>query len=994
MFRYVLFAAIFLMFLSCGETDPISNYQIYNIELTSPVKASTYSASEQLTVEWISNMPANSVVVFELLHNTTVIKRLTITPTPGKYSFKQALSDVTVSDSTYSVRICSATDNSIIAASGFFSITLTNNNTNKVYEPNDTRNTATPVKISDNQLHSISLSDVDWFAIPVTAADSVELSINTIYGTAFNYYWASELRAGTALKTFNGSTKFTKTISGVNDTLFVCVSKDIPAGVTIVGPKSNEHDYYVTLRDLRDQSLGTLETNLQAKVYNECDTINIVVKNSLTGTLYLYRDNPSYKILVETFQGKAVSYVIPKYTTSGSYYFAFEPTGSTTDLISVVFSINGTSVNDIYEDDNNFNKAKNLLTGSSQLRTMSVNDTDYIKITTVRYRDTRISITTPDSITAYTAIIKPGYIGVDNDLRPTKTATGYSFLVNSASDTIGLMLWRPKNAVIKNIEYTVSAEAVEKQTGIILGTVPLKTTYQFGDTISLKTSHTDDFVNDFSFELYSGNTKIVTICEKDYDLDWPIPYNLAGGEYQIKVKALDCSYPDSTFTTPFTVTSAMVNDISNEPNNDSVHAKVLTSFNIPLDATLLYGDTDWFSFPVDKIHRYSLRVASRDSLSKVDVELDVPGWITNYTSGDKVIYNVAGNVFVKIFAKSATNGGNYTLLVNRFANDSMLIFSKPIAGKEYKAGDTIIHSITNTHLLDDDMKVYLYKGNKKLLDLEEYEQRDTIGEEIIIPEGHMSGNDYYFKVVANEDTAIHSTSPLFTIKGVEADSYEPNNSKDSATLLSASFLEGVSITGTLHTIMYNGSIRVETKKDVDWYGVKLPPNTTKIIQSVGAKFSSSGRDTGFYKAISNTSATEAVINFSISSNSGEYTLTVIDDAEPDNTKETAVSLPATMVNSTDTLYRHFIDEDDIDWYSITLPIGSYSVNTKMINPSLESYDEVNITAYIGDTELGSGTDKVDFVLDAEATVFLEYEPRIFWSDAGVIRYSTVIKTVP
>gem|GEM_PF-3440012 len=1000
MFRYIIFAAIFLFLLSCSNTDPVGNNPVYSIELVSPKKGDIYVSSKKLPVEWMNNMAQSSDVVFELLYNTTVVTRTPLTSTPGRFSFEQALSGVIVSDSTYSVRISSATDGIIIASSGLFSITVEKSNTNNTYEPNDTRNTATLVKVGDNQLHGISISDDDWFAIAVTATDSVELMISTYYGTAFYPYWASELRSGTALETYNGATKFTKTISGVTDTLFVRVTKNIPSWSKITGPSSNEHDYYVTLRDFRDQSLGTLETNLVAKTYKEGDTINMVVKNSLDGTLYLYRDESSYKVLVKTFDGKAVSYVIPKYTTSGSYYFQFEPNGSTTDLTSVIFSIVGTSVKDIYEDDNKMNSAKILRTGESQKRTLTADDDDYIKIPTVKYRDTRILITTPDSITAYTAIVQGTFVEIDNDLRPAKTATGYSFLVEyPAPDTIGLILWRPDNRVISNVEYTVSANAVEKQTGIILDTVPLKTKYQFADTISLNPSHTDAFVNDFRFELYSGDTRVATISEKDNDVDWVIPYNLAGGEYQIKITVLDGNYPDSTFTTPFTVVSAMVNDIVNEPNNDSVTAKVLTQFNSPIDGTLLYGDIDWFSFPVDKKHRYSLSVTPADSSSKVDVELDVPNWIMTYSSGEQTIYNVEGNVFVKIYTKSTNRGGNYILQVKRFTNDSLLIFSKPKAGTEYKGGDTLIHSIENTYLLEsnvfsDDIKVYLCKGNKQLVQLDEYKRNATIGEKIIIPKGHLSGNDYCFKAVANEDSGIHATSSFFTIIGVEADSYEPNNSKDSAALLPASFLSGVPVAGTLHKTMYNGSFDIETKLDVDWYGVTLPPKTTIVVQSEGAKISPTDRGTGFLKEISNTGATEAVINFSISSDSSKYTLTVIDDVEPNDSKETAVSLPATMINSSDTLYRYFTNDSDIDWYSISLAKGSYSITTKLIDASNEGHDEADITAYAGDTEFASGTDSVEFVLDADTNVLLKYEPNIFWSDAGVTKYSIAIKTVP
>lgn len=1000
MLRCILFTTMFLIVVSCSNTDPVGIDSAYRIELVSPKEGGTYTASEPLPVEWTNNMPASSKVVFELLHGTTIVTKSILTSTPGKVSIMQSLSDVTISDSTYSVRIYSQSDNAIIASSGHFSITVKNSTTNTTYEPNDTRKTATRVKVGDNQLHTISLSDDDWFAIPVTATDSVELMIATYYATAFYTCWASEVSSGIAPETYYGGTNFTKVISGVTDTLFVRVTKQIPSWSKITGPSSNEHDYYVTVRDLRDQSQGTLETNLKAKSYQSGDTIHMVVNNSLDGTLYLYRDASTYQVRVETFDGKAVSYIIPKYITSGSYYFQFEPRGGTEDLTSVIFSIVGTSVDDVYEDDDNMKTAKILRTGESQQRTLTADDHDYIKIPTVKNRDIRITIVTPDSITAYTATVQGSFVEIDNDLRPVKTATGYQFLVKYSSlDTIGLILWRPDKAVISEIGYTVTAEALEKQTNIILDKEPLKTEYRPGDTISLNPEYTTPFVNQFRFELYSGDTRIATISEKDSDMDWVIPFSLAGGKYQIKITAIGSNYPDSTFTPSFTVVSAVVNDDVNEPNNDSTTATVITQFNTPLNGTALYGDIDWFSFPLDKNHRYSLSVTPRDSLSKVNVNLNVPGWILNYNGPEQIIPNVAGNVFVKIYAASAGKGGSYTLLVKRFAKDSLLIFSKPEKGTVYKAGDTLIHSIKNTNWLEanafgEDVEVYLYKGNKQMVQLKKYEIKDTIGEKIIIPAGHLSGNDYYFKAVAYEDSGIHSTSPFFTITGAEADSYEPNNSKDSATLLPASFLNGISIAGTLHQTLTNGTFNLETTSDVDWFGISLAPKTTVIVQSKGVKISTTDRGTGFLKAISNTSTKEAVINFSMAPGSGEYTLTALDDMEPNNTRETSVALPVKMVNSSDTLYRHFIDDDDVDWYSIELGAGSYSVTTKLIDASNESYDETNITAYVGNTKLNSGTDSVKIVMDTDTTVFLEYVPKIFWSDAGVTRYSIVIKTIP
>ena len=1000
MLRYMLFATIFLIVMSCNNTDPVGTSSAYSIELVTPKKGDTYSTSESLPIEWINSMPASSKIVFELLHNTTIITKSILTSTPGKVIIEQTLSDVTISDSTYSVRIYSQSDNSIIASSGHFSITVKNSTTNIAYEPNNTCATATRVKVGDNQLHTISLTDDDWFAIPVTATDSVELMIATYYGTAFYPYWASELRSGTALETYHGVTNFTKIISGVNDTLFVRVTKQIPSWSKIIGPSSNAHEYYVTLRDLRNQSLGILETNLKAKSYKSGDTIHMVVNNSLDGTLYLYRDASTYKVRVETFDGKAVSYIIPKYITSGSYYFQFEPRSGAENLTSVVFSIVGTSVNDVYEDDGNMNIAKILRTGESQQRTLPADDHDYIKIPTVKNRDIRITIVTPDSITAYTANIQGLNVTIDNEFRPTKTSTGYQFLKKYSSlDSIGLILWRPDRAVISEVGYTVTAEALDKKTNIILDTKSLKTEYHHGDTISLNPDYTDPFVSQFRFELYSGDTRVATINEKTSNINWVIPFSLTGGKYQIKITAIGSNYPDSTFTPSFTVVSAVVNDDFNEPNNDSTTATVITQFNTPLNGTALYGDFDWFSFPVDKNHRYSLSVTPRDSLSKVDVKLSVPGWILNYNGQEQIIPNVAGNVLVKIYAASAGKGGSYTLLVKRFAKDSLLIFSKPANGTVYKAGDTLIHSIKNTNWLEanafgEDVKVYLYKGNKQLVQLKKYEIKDTIGEKIIIPAGHLSGNDYYFKAVSYVDSSIHSTSPLFTITGVVADSYEPNNSKDSSTLLPASFLKGVSIAGTLHQTLTNGTFDLGTTSDVDWFGISLAPNTTVIVQSKGVKISTNDRSKGFLKAISNTGTKEAVINFSMASGSGEYTLTALDDVEPNNTKETSVALPANMVNSSDTLYRHFIDDRDDDWYSIDFKAGSYSVTTKVIDPTNESWDAANITAWVGNTKLNSGTDSVKVTVATDTTVFLDYAPHIFWSDAGVTRYSIVIKTAP
>jgi hypothetical protein len=75
-----------------------------------------------------------------------------------------------------------------------------------------------------------------------------------------------------------------------------------------------------------------------------------------------------------------------------------------------------------------------------------------------------------------------------------------------------------------------------------------------------------------------------------------------------------------------------------------------------------------------------------------------------------------------------------------------------------------------------------------------------------------------------------------------------------------------------------------------------------------------------------------------------------------------------MVNSSDTLYRNIIEDDDVDWYSIELGAGSYSATTKLIDASNESYDETNITAWIGGASLNSGADSVKFTVNKRQPV--------------------------
>jgi hypothetical protein len=116
--------------------------------------------------------------------------------------------------------------------------------------------------------------------------------------------------------------------------------------------------------------------------------------------------------------------------------------------------------------------------------------------------------------------------------------------------------------------------------------------------------------------------------------------------------------------------------------------------------------------------------------------------------------------------------------------DSMVTFSflSPVANAVWNVGTpNQIQWTPDTSFLGSSIILYLYKGSQSLYKIASGPNSGSVGVyTYTVPSGLSTGNDYRIKIANYSNAAVSKMSDQFTIKGIERDAYEPDDSMSAA----------------------------------------------------------------------------------------------------------------------------------------------------------------------------------------------------------------------
>lgn len=338
------------------------------------------------------------------------------------------------------------------------------------FENDNTKQTAVLIKDTNSisQVHSLSLNDTDWIALPVQAGGTYSVTAYSTSNSLSIYGYTSkdsiiDYRTSTTSGTIS-------TMPLKNDTLYfrifssytiarytLSISRTAP-----LAPDSYEID------NTKDKAYKATGSFSQTRTITVDDTDWVSIPVLAGGKYTLSSTSSSVRIVLFNSSGVQLSY-----STSGSLEFTASsadtfyylltsksplsyPTIRYTLSMSIVLPLAA----DSYESDNSLSTAKALLTDSTvQNRTITIGDTDFVSFRVPSAG--RVTINAAHTASYYTYLYLYDSLGATLS---TKYSTSYGTSLAYTFSTGGLFYCRINSQTSSSYSYSLSAKLAEFDT--------------------------------------------------------------------------------------------------------------------------------------------------------------------------------------------------------------------------------------------------------------------------------------------------------------------------------------------------------------------------------------------------------------------------------------------------------------------------------------------------------------------------------------------------
>jgi len=717
------------------------------------------------------------------------------------------------SGSRYRVKLTSYTNPALSRLSDVFSIV---GQIPDVYENDNSVQKATVFSLDSTQSRTLSLYDTDWVKLPVASGTSY-----TITSKASFYHSLYIYRSASLINLFAGSSSVnTFTVAGsANDTLFVMV-RTYSASASYTGA------YTLNIKQLDLTNIGKITSPGGGAVLS-------------TGTSYVIRwnaDTAAYGTAVSLQlcnDTNAILSIIAGLSNSGLYTWNI-PSGLGTDsryrikLLSYLntsiyrysdtFTINGLA-RDLYEPDNNRASARLIPFDSLISRTISLGDTDWVKVPLIGGE--LYSITTKASFFHYIYL----YRGASASYYNYGSSTANSmFYTSAAAETLYVMVRQYSPSVSYAGSYTIMVKKIDPAnigavlapsagTAITAGTIftirwnPDSASY--GTAVSLTLCLDTNPTYSIASSLSNSGT-----------YSWSVP-SAFSTDSRYRIKLASYNYPQiARFSDTFTI-NGLASDPYENDNNRSIAR--LISVDSLISRTLSLGDTDWVKAPL-----------LGGSIYSVDTKASFLHYTYTYrgagVSYDSYGYNAANYLFVaptaaetlyvmvRPYSASVSYAGPYTITIKKIDPASIGTIVAPSAGTTLTGGNSfVIRWTPDSASYGTTINLSLCLDTNPMFTI--YSAISNSGTySWSVPSAFSTDTRYRIKLSSYSFPQIARYSDTFTIMGLSADPMEYDNVKTRARLIAVDSIYA-------RTLAYS---------DTDWVKIPVNAQTQYRIETKGA----------------------------------------------------------------------------------------------------------------------------------------------------------------
>ena len=630
-----------------------------------------------------------------------------------------------------------------------------------------------------------------------------------------SYSWAVTAPGGT-------SSRYRIKISSVSDTTIAAFSEYFTinspyyGSYRVLSPDSNSTWAGGTLYTIAWTDSGYPGSYASLKLYNGADSVWLI--NSMESDTFYSWTVPAGILSSSNYRIKVSSYYDPSIS-------AFSDT----------FAIGGL-VADQYEPDNRRSTAKTIAYGASQQRTLTVNDTDYIKFSADSGKSYFMRVTggtsVPyiyifrDSLTSYTT-----YLSTYTTWACSKSGTYYAQALYSSGD------YGEYSFYVANLDSTALVQFTAP-TGDTVWTAGSRTITWNVDTMAFS-----DYVYLYLYDAAVNRTipLLSSYTANDGSSTVTIPAGLpSGNRYRIKIVD-QYSSALYAYSQPFSISGIIVDQYENDDSAGT--SSTLTPGGAAQNRSVYYYSTtsgsymdyDYIKIPVLKDSTYSLKIKSEDPYLYASLYKTLDSARGgSYFSSTTVAVNDSLTIFFTASANGATylriypstsyplTTGSYTVNVATLDPSGLVAFSNPTelstwsAGSSYAIGWTpatqYFGAYVRLSLCYDSTTIHTFTTSTS----------NSGAYTISLPAGLASAARYRIKMTGTSTYAsVYAYSQPFTIGGSTPDAYEFDGTRDSARTIAA--------TGTAQS-------RNLTYHDTDWVRFSVAAGQVYTIQQTGSMY--------------------------------------------------------------------------------------------------------------------------------------------------------------
>ncbi|MBN2036901.1 MAG: hypothetical protein JW768_09195 [Chitinispirillaceae bacterium] len=773
-----------------GGYFTVKNKYFGTITLTSPVDTTTARVGSTVPVRWTTTDSIGSTITIRL-YNDTAPTTYSYSATTSLNSYAFPLAEALIAGPNFRFKAWSNFNDSIYDYSDFFTIKSRYFGTITVTAPVDTT-----VALIGSSL------TVQW-----TTTDSVGATV-----TIQLYY--DTLAVGTArnVSATSGSYAYSLPSTLVPDSTYrIKVSSYYDAGIfgyssTFRIQSQYDGEYTITAPDtgatwaagssysITWTSTGSPGPNVRLVLFNDADSSALITSSASNSGTYQWSIPPGISTS-DKYRVRISSFYDPTITAMSGY-----------------FTISGIQDDD-YEVDNTRGQASTITLGTTQNHTLTYNDTDFVSMAL-------------DSGAVY-FFTTSGTPRINHHLYPSDDSVTHAALYTSSGGS-GFLRWTcaqsgtyfmrmtPYSSTYAGA-YTFSAGRFDSLTTAKFITPDSSTTWASGSSYSV-TWTPDTLLFGTRVYLYlwdeASRTLLTSTTNNNTGTQQlTIPAGLPSGKrYRIKM----VNYSSSTiygYSRLFTISGIAPDAFEPDNNRASASAVVLGT---PQNHTLSLQDTDFVSMNLDSGKTYILTTTSATTYTYTYLfsSSDSVSAITTYSSrgsgSTRWTCTGTGTYYALIRQYSASYLGAYVFSVIEYDSTTAAKFITPDSTTTWASGSS--YSVTwtpDTALFGATVYLYLWDDARGVA-LRSASVANGGAYTLSIPAGLVSGRHYRIKMVNYSSSTIFGYSTLFTISGLSADAFEPDNNRAQASRLTLGTVQN-------HTLTY---------LDTDFVAITLDSGST------------------------------------------------------------------------------------------------------------------------------------------------------------------------